>query len=79
MYLVSEQMSIQWNLKVMMAKRDISAIELQEKTGLSYSTIIKLRNNPPERLDMGTLSLLCKSLKCTVADLLEYIPDNDAA
>ena len=72
------KMSIRWNLKLEMARADISVIALAEKSGLSYSTISKLRNRIPSRLDLDTLNALCQVLGCKVGDLIEYIPDKTA-
>jgi putative transcriptional regulator len=71
-------MSLEWRLKVVMAMRDISAKDLSEKTGLSYTTIIKLRNTVPSRYDGQTLEKLCEVLKCNVGDLIHYVPNKNA-
>ena len=75
------KMSLEWRLKIMMATRDISAKALSEKSGLSYTTIIKLRNTEPSRYDSQTLEKLCRVLRCDVSDLIRYIPndENEAA
>ena len=70
-------MSIKWHLKLEMARANLSVADLTEKTGLSYSTVSKLRNRIPSRLDMDTLKALCRVLDCKVGDLVEYIPDHD--
>jgi putative transcriptional regulator len=76
---LTPKMSIRWNLKLEMARADLSVTDLAEKTGLSYSTISKLRNRIPSRLDMDTLNALCEVLNCKVGDLVEYVSDRDAA
>jgi len=72
-------MGLEWRLKVVMAIRDISAKDLSQKTGLSYTTVIKLRNTVPSRYDGQTLEKLCSVLRCDVGDLIRYVPDSDAA
>ena len=72
-------MGLEWRLKVVMAMRDISAKDLSQKTGLSYTTVIKLRNTVPSRYDGQTLEKLCEVLKCDVGDLIHYVPNRKAA
>jgi putative transcriptional regulator len=72
-------MSLQWRLKILMAIRDVSAKKLSQDSGLSYSTVVKLRNTMPSRIDADTLEKLCAALKCQPGDLLQWAPDNDAA
>ena len=73
------RMTLQWRLKVLMAIRDISAKKLSLESGLSYSTVVKLRNTMPSRFDADTLEKLCSTLNCQPGDLLQWAPDNDAA
>lgn len=73
------RMTLQWRLKILMAIRDISAKKLSQDSGLSYSTVVKLRNTMPSRIDADTLEKLCTALRCQPGDLLQWIPDNDAA
>lgn len=60
--------------KLMGAKR-INIQALSELTGLSRSTISNIYNEKINRIDLDTLTSLCKALECKVEDLLEYIPD----
>ncbi|NEP60358.1 MAG: helix-turn-helix transcriptional regulator [Symploca sp. SIO2G7] len=57
-----------------MADREVNYKELAEATGMHPGTISKLKNNLPNRLDIETLTKLCKALKCQPGDLLVYIP-----
>jgi putative transcriptional regulator len=72
-------MGLRWRLKVVMAERDLNAKQLEVLTGLSYATIIKLRNTTPSRFDGGTLEKLCEALRCDVGDLIKYVPEDNAA
>ncbi|GAC41607.1 helix-turn-helix domain-containing protein [Paenibacillus popilliae] len=45
--------------------------------GLHRNGISKLYNGDTNGIQFETLDLLCKSLECTVADLIEYVPDED--
>ena len=73
------RMTLQWRLKIIMAIRDISAKKLSQDSGLSYSTVVKLRNTMPSRIDADTLEKLCTVLRCQPGDLLQWVPDDDAA
>lgn len=60
--------------KIMGAKR-INIQALSESTKLSRSTISNIYNEKVNRIDLYTISTLCKALECKIDDLLEYIPD----
>lgn len=60
--------------KIMGAKR-INIQALSELTKLSRSTISNIYNEKVNRIDLDTISSLCKALECKIDDLLEYIPD----
>lgn len=49
--------------------------ELQLRTGLAYSTINDLYHNKTRRVELDTLDVLCTTLECGVADLVEYAPE----
>lgn len=68
-------MAIKWRLSAVMADREIDNQTLHQLTGLHPGTISKLRNNPPSRIDVTTLNLLCQALKCQPGELLCFIPD----
>ncbi|MDD4494380.1 MAG: helix-turn-helix transcriptional regulator [Eubacteriales bacterium] len=60
-----------------MADRNIDDIlELMRLSGVSRNTINKLyRNKEVETVKVETIIRLCKSLKCKMSDLVEYIPE----
>ena len=72
--LLATPMAIKWRLIAVMADREIDNERLQKLTGFHPSTISKLRNNLPRRIDVETLDKLCQALACTPGDLLRYIP-----
>ena len=71
-------MAIIVNLDVMMAKRRIGAGELAERIGITPANLSILKNNKAKAVRFSTLEALCKALDCQPADLLEYVPDNEA-
>ena len=48
---------------------------LAETTGLAVNNLSVLKTNKARAVRFSTLNSLCKALKCTPGDLLEYIPD----
>ncbi len=63
------------HLDVMMAKRKMSLNELSEKVGITLANLSILKNNKAKAIRFSTLEAICKALDCTVADLIEYVPD----
>ena len=73
---ICDLMAIKWRLSAVMADREIDNQALHLLTGLHPGTISKLRNNPPSRIDVITLNLLCTALDCQPGELLRFIPDD---
>ena len=70
-------MSIQVNLDVMMAKRKISLNQLSQEVGISLANLSVLKNNKCKAVRFSTLNALCRVLKCTPGEILEYVPGED--
>ena len=60
------------NLDVMMAKRKMSLNELSEKTDITLANLSILKNNKAKAIRFSTLEVICKTLSCQPADILEY-------
>ena len=63
------------NLDVMMAKRKMSLNELSDKVGITLANLSILKNNKAKAIRFSTLDAICQALDCTVADIVEYVPD----
>lgn len=50
--------------------------DLRKNAGISSSSLAKLTKG--ENVTTGVLAKICNELKCDVADIMEFIPDNDA-
>ncbi|ASA21932.1 helix-turn-helix domain-containing protein [Paenibacillus donghaensis] len=48
------------------------------ETGLAINTVSGLYHDTSKRLDVETLNKLCKHLKVSTGELIEYIEDKDA-
>lgn len=70
-------MSIRCRLGDIMKERGLTNKEVVELTKVSRNTITSLSANATKRIDYDTLEGLCKGLKLTPGDLIEYIEDKD--
>ena len=68
-------MAVRFRLRELLAERGMSQTDLQTRSRLAYSTINDLFNNKPRRVALDTLDVLCEVLNCSIADLLERIPE----
>ncbi|HDD0210813.1 TPA: helix-turn-helix transcriptional regulator [Staphylococcus aureus] len=57
------------NLRVIMARDDVSIKELQEKTGISMNTIISYRKGKRKGVDLTTVDKLADALGVNVSEL----------
>lgn len=55
----------------------MTQIELSRKTGIRPATINAIYNETIDRINLSHLSKICEALDCEVADLLQYIPDQE--
>jgi len=64
------------HLDVMMAKRKMSLNELSEKVGITLANLSILKNNKAKAIRFSTLEAICQALNCSVADIIEFVPDD---
>ncbi len=67
---------IEVNLDVMMAKRRMSLNELSDRVGITIANLSILKNNKAKAIRFSTLDAICRELKCTPGDILEYREEN---
>ncbi|MBR4394985.1 MAG: helix-turn-helix transcriptional regulator [Eubacteriaceae bacterium] len=65
------------NLDVMMAKRKMSLGELSSRVDITAANLSILKNNKAKAVRLSTLNAICKALDCSVADILEYVDDEE--
>ena len=63
---------IKFNVKVMLAKREMTQKELAEKTGIRPPTISAICTGAVKHLPIEALDKICEVLDCQPADLMEY-------
>lgn len=56
-----------------MKEKKASTYTLQEKGGISSSTVRRMKAG--DSVSTNTLDALCNILNCTVSDIIEYVPD----
>ena len=59
-----------------MKRQGATTYTLQVKGGISSSTIRRMKAG--DSVSTNTLESLCKILDCTLADIVEYLPDEDS-
>ena len=63
------------HLDVLMAKRKMSLNELSDKVGITLANLSILKNNKAKAIRFSTLEAICVALDCSVADIMEFVPD----
>ena len=58
-----------------MAQQGATTYTLQVKGNISSSTVRRLKAG--QSVSTNTLEALCKILNCTLADVVEYLPDEE--
>lgn len=66
---------IKMNLRVLLAKKEITAKELSEITGIGKNTLSAYVNNTNKHIVKDHLNILCKFFNCELNDLIEYKKD----
>lgn len=61
-----------WKLLI---DKDMTAVELREKTGIAPNTMTKLRRD--EEVSLAVLIKICKVLNANIGDIMDLIPDNN--
>ena len=59
-----------WKLLI---DKDMSAVQLREKTGIAPNTLTKLRRG--EDVSMAVLVKICKVLDANIGDIMDLIPE----
>jgi len=67
-------------LKILLAERDLNYSKVRKMTGISVNALSKMgknRGTGAKQITYEVLEKLCKTLHCSVGDLLAYIPDQE--
>jgi putative transcriptional regulator len=72
-------MAIVVRLDVMLAMRKVRSKDLAEGIGITEANLSLLKSGKVKGVRFATLEAICDFLQCQPGDLLEYVPDGDAA
>ena len=72
-------MPIVVRIDVELAKRKLSVGEFAERVGLTPANVAVLKNGREKAVRFTTLDAMCRVLECQPGDLLEWVPDDEAA
>lgn len=67
---------IKFNVKVMLAMRDMTQKQLAEITGIRPPTVSMICLGTVKQLPIDALNKICKALDCQPSDLMHYVPDS---
>lgn len=67
-------MGIKVNLDLLLVQRQMTLTELAEKTGITIPNLSILKTGKAKAVRFSTLNAICKALKCSPGDLLDYDP-----
>ncbi|NOJ72817.1 helix-turn-helix domain-containing protein [Paenibacillus alvei] len=68
---------IKFDLKVMLAMREMTQKELAEKTGIRPPTISAFAVGSIKHIPVDVLDKICGALECQPADLMRHISENE--
>ena len=63
-----------WKLLI---DKDMTAVELRERTGIAPNTMTKLRRD--EEVSMAVLIKICKVLNVNIGDIIDLVPEISVA
>jgi len=72
-------MAIIVRLDVMLALRKIRSKDLAEAINITEANLSLLKSGKVKGVRFSTLEAICDYLQCQPGDLLEYVPEGDAA
>ena len=61
-----------WKLLI---DKEMSAVQLREKTGIAPNTMTKLRRD--EEVSMAVLAKICKVLDANIGDIMDMVPEKE--
>ena len=62
-----------WKLLI---DKNMTAVELREKTGIAPNTMTKLRKD--EEVSLSVLVKICTALNANIGDIVDLVPDSNA-
>lgn len=69
---------IRFNLDRLLFEREMKIPDLVEKSNVNKNTLYAIKKNMITRVDLKVLQSICDTLKCSLSDLITYVPEGDA-
>ena len=66
---------IRCHLSTLMGRDKFRITDVARLTGLNRSTVTALYREAATRVDLFAIDQLCRLFKCSVGDLIEYVPE----
>ena len=63
-----------FKLDEVLAERKISISSFSRVTGIDYRALKRMTDKSVTRADLDSLARICFSLKCSLEEIIEYIP-----
>ncbi len=67
---------IVFKLKKYLKDRGIPMLQLSKRSGLDYRTVLRYCNTDVKNIKVFILESICKTLDCSVSDILEFVKDD---
>ncbi len=62
------------NFKIILAQKDIGAVDVSKETGIAQSTLTKFKSDKND-IRLSTLIKICDYLKVNLSELIDYTPE----
>lgn len=72
-------MAILVNIDLMLARRKMSVAQFAEAVGITPANVAVLKNGRAKAVRFSTLDAICRVLDCQPGDVLQRVPDDEAA
>lgn len=70
-------MTVKIHLSELLGKRKMTQAELARKTGIRPNTINEMYWELIERVNLNHIEMICKTLDCSIGELLEIVEKNE--
>jgi len=68
---------IKCHLSMIMGQSKLKIVVVAAATGMNRSGVSALYNESAQKVDLASISALCKLFDCDVSDIFEYIEDEE--
>ena len=70
-------MPIRNRLAIILAERDWTFTRLANESGITKSTLSRLKTNKSKGIEIETMEKLCRTLDVQVGDIWQYVPNTE--